>query len=107
MIVLYTTWPNQTSADACAEALVDARLAACVHMLAEGRSVYRWQGAVARDPETVMLIKTSAANAAAARELIESRHPYDLPCIIALPVDVETSLAPFLAWVEQETRQVP
>lgn len=104
MILLYVTWPDEASADVCAEALIAGRLAACVHILPAGRSVYRWRDAVARDAEHVMLVKTAADRADAARGAILARHPYELPCVIALPVTPEASHAAFLDWVASETR---
>jgi periplasmic divalent cation tolerance protein len=104
-ILLYTPGPDQAAARACAESLVETRAAACATLLPGAMSIYRWKGAVETATETVLLAKTSAASAKAARDLIAARHPYDTPCITALQIMTDLSHAPYLAWVAQETDQ--
>ena len=57
-VFIYSAWPSLELVEAAGAALVEARLAACVNILAGMRTVYRWQGAIERDVETVMIIKT-------------------------------------------------
>lgn len=102
-VLLYTTWPDQASAEAAGRACVEAGLAACVNVLAPTTSIYRWQGAVEQATETPMLVKTTAARAPAARAFLLVRHPYDTPAIVALPLSTELSHAPFLDWIAAET----
>ena len=100
-VVLCTCPPE--AAGPLAQGLVEARLAACVNVLPEIRSVYRWDGAVTSDKESLLVIKTRAASFGPLRAWLHERHPYDLPEVIALPV---TAGAPdYLAWVAEETRQ--
>lgn len=99
----YTTWPDAGSAERAAEALLDARLIACANILGEMRSVYRWDGAVQRETEVAVLFKTSAGAADAARAHLIALHPYDEPCVLALPVDVAASASGFIGWVLGET----
>ncbi|MGE0830528.1 MAG: divalent-cation tolerance protein CutA [Hyphomonadaceae bacterium] len=103
MLMLYSTWPNSESALACGRALIEGRLAGCASVLPGVTSVYRWEGAVQTEGEAVLLVKTSAAQAAQARDLILARHPYDLPCLIALPVEAAASHGAYLDWVRAET----
>ena len=103
VVLLYTTWPDAGTADACARAAVEARLAACVHVAAPVTSTYRWEGAVETAAEVPALFKTTAARAAELRALILRRHPYELPAVVALPIVEAASHAPFLAWVAAET----
>ncbi|NJL09070.1 MAG: divalent-cation tolerance protein CutA [Methylacidiphilales bacterium] len=99
--LVYTTWPSVVEAEAAGAALVEAGLAACVNILPGMRSVYRWQGAVERAFETVMIVKTRAARAEAVAAAIKARHPYDTPAIMVLPV---ISGEPgYLAWIAAET----
>ena len=101
--VLYTTWPDaETAEQAGAEALAE-RLAACVNIFAPIRSVYRWKGAVERAGEVPMTLKTTAEAADALVAFLAERHPYETPCIIAIPVDRAASHGDFLAWIEEET----
>lgn len=96
-LLVLCTCPEGESAARLAESLVEARLAACVSVLPEVRSVYRWQGKVVHDTERLLLIKTEAAAFPALRDHILARHPYDTPEVIALPV-TDGSRA-YLDWI--------
>ena len=100
-LLVITNLPDRAAAERLAEALVAKRLAACVNILAPCRSVYRWQGSVQRDEEHPVLIKTTAERYAQLEGEIRSLHPYELPEIIAVPI--ERGLAGYLAWVAAET----
>ncbi len=100
MLVL-TNLPDRATAERLADALIEKRVAACVNILAPCRSVYRWQGAVQHDEEHPMLIKTTSERYPALEAAIRAGHPYELPEIIAVPV--ERGLAAYLDWVAAET----
>lgn len=102
-LLVITNLPDAYSAHALAGALVEARLAACVNILAPCRSVYRWQGRTEHAEEVPVLIKTTAARYAALEAAIRARHPYELPEIIAVPID--RGLPEYLAWVDTETTE--
>ncbi len=80
---------------------MERRLAACVSILPQVRSVYRWQGKVEDSPEILLLIKSRRALFPALEEAVRALHSYEVPELIALPV-VE-GLAPYLNWIDQET----
>ncbi len=101
-LLVLTNLPDRASAERLAESLVERRLAACVNILAPCRSVYRWKGAVQHDEEHPLLAKTSAECYPALEAAIRDAHPYELPEIIAVPV--ERGLPAYLAWVEAETK---
>ena len=101
-VILYTTWPDAETAQAAAADAVAERLAACANIFSPMVSVYRWEGAVESTAEVAMTLKTSAAAAPALRDLILSRHPYDLPCVLAIKVDADASATQFLDWVQGE-----
>jgi periplasmic divalent cation tolerance protein len=86
-VFVYTTFPSVVEAEKTGHALVEARLAACVNILPGMISVYRWQGAVERVEEAVMIVKTRAALAEAVRASVKATHPYDTPAILVLPVE--------------------
>jgi periplasmic divalent cation tolerance protein len=86
-------------AERIAHALVERRLAACVNVVPGVVSVYRWKGAIERDEERLLLIKTRADRFAALRDAILELHPYEVPEIVALPVG-EGSPA-YLAWLDE------
>ena len=83
--------------------LVEDRLAACGQNIAAIRSIYRWDGAVQDDPEARVALHTRMGLLDAIVERANAEHPYDVPCVIALPIDQGNPA--YLQWVEQETRQ--
>jgi periplasmic divalent cation tolerance protein len=105
ILLVLTNAPDRESARRLAGALVEARLAACVNVLAECTSVYRWRGAVETASEVPMLIKTRAALFSELEAFILSHHPYEIPEVIALPV--HGGLPAYLEWVVQETQPEP
>ncbi len=104
-LIVLTTLPEPASAQALATALIADGLAACVNVLAPCTSVYRWQGKVETAAETPLLIKTTAAVYPALEAAIRARHPYELPEIVAVPV--ERGLPAYLAWVAASTAPSP
>jgi periplasmic divalent cation tolerance protein len=100
-IVLFTTVSSPEEADCLARTLVERRLAACVSILPQARSVYRWQGKVEDSPEILLIIKSRRPLFEALCEAVRSLHSYDVPELIALPV-VE-GYAPYLDWIDHET----
>ncbi|MGB8883198.1 MAG: divalent-cation tolerance protein CutA [Azonexus sp.] len=102
-LLVLTNCPDEESANAIALALVEERLAACVNILPRVQSVYRWQGAVESATEIPLFIKSTATNYPALEAAIRNRHPYQVPEIIALPV--ERGLPAYLDWIASETTQ--
>ena len=86
-LLVLTNVPERAAAERLADLLVEKRLAACVNILAPCRSVYRWKGTVQHDEEHPMLIKTTAERYPALEQALRAAHPYELPEIIALPVE--------------------
>ena len=101
-LLVITNVPDRAAAERLAEMLIAKRLAACVNILAPCRSVYRWKDAVQHDEEHPMLIKTSAERYAALEQALRAGHPYELPEIIAVPI--ERGLPAYLDWVAAETK---
>ena len=83
--------------------LVEDRLAACGHNLAPIRSVYRWEGAVQDDAEARVALHTRASLVPAIIERTNAEHPYDVPCVIALPI--EQGNPDYLDWITASTRE--
>ena len=81
--------------------LVEERLAACGHAIREIRSIYRWQGAVHDEVEARVALHTRASLVERIIERAEAEHPYDVPCVLALPVLAGNPA--YLAWVHAET----
>lgn len=103
-VTLYSTWPDQQRAEAAARTLIEQRLAACANIIPGAISVYRWEGAMQRDSETIMIVKTSAERAVAARDALLAAHPYDVPCVTVLRIDADASNPQFLAWIGESVR---
>ncbi len=100
--MVLTNLPDRASAERIAELLVAQRLAACVNVLSPCRSVYRWKGELQREEEHPLLIKTTAERYPAVEAAIRAAHPYELPEIIAVPI--EQGLLQYLSWVAEETK---
>ena len=96
-IVVLMTAGSREEAARLAEMLVGARLAACVQILPEMESIYWWEGAIQREPEYLLLVKTTAGRFAAIEREVRALHSYETPEIVALPVtDIS---APYLEWL--------
>ncbi len=102
-LLVYTTWPDAETAAKAAAAAVEARLVACANVLAPCVSVYRWEGSVEKSVETPVIFKTTRAMTDRLKTFVEARHPYELPCFVALGVEAKASLPPYLAWIVAET----
>ena len=102
VLLVLTNLPDRASADRVANTLVTESLAACVNVLAECTSVYRWQGKIEHTNEVPLLIKTTRATYPQLESALRQLHPYEVPEIIALPVSA--GLPEYLNWVAQETR---
>ncbi len=95
LVVMVTVPP--AGAAALARALVEHRLAGCVNMLPGVQTVYRWGDEVADEPETLLLIKTNGERYPELERFIKERHPYEIPEIVALPVN--RASPEFLRWL--------
>ena len=100
-LLVIVNCPDEEAANALALAAVEARLAACVNILPGLTSVYRWDDAVQTADETLLLVKTGRSCYAALEETLRAIHPYELPEIVALPV--EQGLKGYLDWIRQCT----
>ncbi len=86
-IVVMVTAPNEDNALTIARALVEERLAACANLLGAIRSIYRWQDKVEDEREQLLVIKTRSHLFDALQSRVKQLHPYEVPEIIALPID--------------------
>src|SRR5262245_23241077 len=96
-LVVLTTLEKQEDGERLARLLVEGELAACVQILPPMISIYRWQGAVERASEILLLIKTTPGAYQRLETAIKENHPYQTPEIIALPV--EAGLEAYLSWL--------
>ena len=98
-LIVYCTCPDRSAAEKLARELVASRLAACVNILPGVESFYRWQGNIEHDNEILLLIKSDAAHFDALKDTISRLHPYEVPEILAVPV--EAGHQPYLEWIDQ------
>ena len=100
-LLVLTQMPDDASAQALAHSLVEDRLAACVSVGAPVDSLYHWHGQIETAREVPVTIKTLRGRYAAVEAAILARHPYELPEILAVPI--QHGLERYLAWVHAET----
>jgi periplasmic divalent cation tolerance protein len=100
-VFVYTTYPSIVEAEETGRSLVERRLCACVNIVPGMVSIYRWQGAVERGDEVVMIVKTRAGLIEAVRAAVKDMHSYTTPAILVLPIE---SVDPdYHAWIVAET----
>ncbi|MGC2164832.1 MAG: divalent-cation tolerance protein CutA [Gallionella sp.] len=102
VLLVITNMPDADSAEALGRQIIEARAAACVNQLAPCISTYRWRDSVETTTEVPLLIKTTRAAYPELEKLISLAHPYELPEIIAVPVEV--GLPAYLEWINSETQ---
>ncbi len=103
-VFVYTTYPSTVEAEKAGRALIERSLAACVNILPGMISLYRWEGAIERGEEAVMIIKTRASLAEPVRAAIKEMHPYTTPAILVIPL--ESVDASYLDWLFAGTESV-
>ena len=100
--LVLTTCGSQEEAQRIAHELVQRRLAACVNIVPQIESVYRWQGKVETAPEWLLLIKTTAAAFDRLRQALSELHSYDIPeCI---EIGIEDGSAKYLEWIAESVK---
>jgi len=100
-IVVFITASNEDEAAKIAKALVESKLAACVNIVRNIRSIYLWQGKIQDEPEVLMIVKTQKKLFSALSARVKELHSYTVPEIIALPI-VEGS-EDYLKWLKGVT----
>ena len=101
VVSVYAIFANADEAERIGRQVVEERLAACINILGECRSIYRWRGAVETALEVPAILKTTAAQADALVARIAALHSYDVPCVTVWLID--KLLAGYAEWVESST----
>ncbi|MDP9128640.1 MAG: divalent-cation tolerance protein CutA [Pseudomonadota bacterium] len=101
LISIHITFATPAEAERVAQALVNEKMAACVHLIPGIRSIYRWQGQMQQTEEILLVATTRAELFEPLRKFVKALHSYDCPCIVAFPVFA--GHPPYLEWVVQET----
>ncbi len=101
-LIVITTVPDENLAVKITESLLQQRLAACVHAMPPGNSTYRWQGAIEKSVEITLIIKSTKDRYAELEAAIRRLHPYEVPEILALPVEI--GFPAYIKWIVNETK---
>lgn len=99
--VVFSTFPNPDVAAQIGRTLVDERLAACVNLVPSVRSIYRWQGQLCDETETMAIIKTTTERLTHLTARLTELHPYEVPEVISIPVT--GGHEPYITWLTNET----
>lgn len=100
-IVVFITAPNEDDAAVMAKTLVESRLAACVNIIRNIRSIYSWQGNIEDDSEVLMIVKTRKELFEGLSSKVRELHSYDVPEIIAIPITDGSK--DYLKWLKDST----
>lgn len=100
-LVVFTTFADLGDAKRVVRQLVEKGLVACGTLVPGVTSMYRWQGEIQEEAETLAILKTDGRCWSQLEETIREIHPYDVPEIVALPIS--RGSAPYLDWITQET----
>ena len=104
VVVVLTTVPDRETGERLAATLVEERRVACGNLLDGVTSIYRWKGAVERGSELLLLLKTRRVLVPALFERVAQLHPYEVPELVALPVEAVANA--YSRWVGEETTEV-
>lgn len=102
VVSVYAIFADGAEAERIGRAMVEERFAACVNILGETHSIYRWNGRIESANEVAAIFKTSDEKAGALITRIAAMHSYAVPCIATWPVD--KILGSYADWVEQNVR---
>jgi len=97
-LIVLVSCPAIAEARSVGRALVEERLAACVHVIPGVTAIYRWKGSIEEDPQTVLVVKTTRAAWPRLADRVQELHTDEVPEILALPV--EEGLPTYLRWID-------
>jgi periplasmic divalent cation tolerance protein len=100
--IIYITTNSEEEAEIIGRNLVSRRLAACVNIIGNMKSIYHWEGKIESAQEVVVIAKTKKALVHELIENVKTLHSYDCPCIVALPITDGNE--DFLRWIRDETK---
>lgn len=101
-IIVFLTAASGEEATRLADLLVGAHLAACVQILPEMESVYRWEGQIERQSEILLIAKTTRGKFAELEREVRALHSYETPEIVAVPI--VTASQPYLDWLSESLK---
>jgi periplasmic divalent cation tolerance protein len=100
--IVLSTAGSEEEARKIARHLVEHQLAACVNIVPQIESIYRWEGKVESSREWLLIVKTTAARFPAVRDALKLQHSYELPECIAISIDEGS--AEYMEWIERSVK---
>jgi periplasmic divalent cation tolerance protein len=100
-LLVYTTYPSLVEAETAGRGLLEKGLAACVNIVPEMVSIFRWKGQIERGNEVIMVIKTRQSLAEKVRAEVRASHPFETPAILFLPTTGGDK--DYVGWIMEET----
>jgi periplasmic divalent cation tolerance protein len=100
-VLVYTTYPSLVEAETAGRKIVEAGLAACVNIIPEMTSIFRWKGQVERGSEVIMIVKTRDSLKERAAAAVRESHPFETPAILFLPTGGGDNN--YVSWILEET----
>ncbi len=100
--MVYITAESMEDAEIIGRNLVSRRLAACVNIISNMKSIYQWEGKIETGNEVIIIAKTKNALVNELTEHVKNLHSYDCPCVVTLPIQDGNS--DFIQWIRDETK---
>jgi periplasmic divalent cation tolerance protein len=99
--LVYITCPNLNIAHELARGSVQSRLAACANIIPGMSSIYKWEGVLQTDQETILILKTRSSLVESLTEWVTANHPYTIPCILQIPLLGGNES--YIRWLKEQT----
>lgn len=103
--LVYITTSDHEEAKSIGRTLVEEQLAACVNIVDGMESIYRWEGEIVEDQETILIAKTPYHNVKTLTERVEELHSYDCPCVISLQLSEQEGNEEYQHWLIENSRR--
>ncbi|UCG89735.1 MAG: divalent-cation tolerance protein CutA [Candidatus Heimdallarchaeota archaeon] len=101
-VAIYTTFDSLKEAKAFGHLLIEKKLAACVNLIHDVHSIYRWKGKIEEATEIILWCKTQDSLIEEIQAMIQESHPYDLPAFVVYPI--HSGSEAYLKWIAEETQ---
>ena len=103
--LVYITTSSKEEAKSIGRTLVKEQLAACVNIVDGMESIYRWEGEIVEDQETILIAKTPYHNVKGLTERVKELHSYDCPCVISLQLTEQEGNEEYQHWLIKNSRR--
>lgn len=104
-IFVYITASNRNEAESISDAIIRERLVACTNIIDNMSALFRWENAVQKEQEVILIAKTTSGAFPVLEARVKELHSYECPCIIGLPIAMGNE--DYLSWIEEEVKIPP